>query len=374
MHGQIRRTGLVLSAVGCTCAAGVLGFTSAGLAQHLNTQPRGIESPNVQQDSRPDVTLEFKGGTVQEYVDLLRASTKLPVNVMMSPEVSRVRLGPVRLERCPLWIAVGTIEYSTEDASMTDRISVSPINDVAGGPPLNFAVKFKGPPAQMARNIAGPMGYVDPTLTDLVGTYSISQIVNAPVDLPNARTLTIEQVTQALDAVLRLTPAGKQPPSILVHKETGLLVVQGSAEQLNLAKGVIGQLKDDLETGRKRAAADIRAAESREQQLVQEREVRARLEQERDMLVARLQSAQKRQSALLKDNTDSPNRAMELNDLQAEIQITRGEISQIEARLREARIGSFGGRAQSEDVDALKREVAELRDQLQELKDSRSKK
>lgn len=373
MQGHIRRAGLILTVLGGVCTASVPATDEPAQAKRPLQPPR-VGSPAVSPEEQPAVTLDFPGGTVQEFVDLLKASTTLPVNVMMSPDASRLRLGPVRLERCPIWIALGTIEYATEDSSLSGQVSVSPITDSSGGPPLNFAVKYRQPTAGPPRVFAGPMDYVDTSATDLVGTYSISQIVRAPTDLPSAPTLTIEQLTQALDAVLRLTPTGKQPPSILVHSESGLLVVQGNWEQLRLTKEVIGQLKDDLETARRRLAASNQVSEAQSRLLDQEREAQVRYHSELADLRRHVGTLQDRYTSILQDQPDSPMRVLVLRDLQHEMDRTRDAIARLEDRLREARLGVPLTGGDRDQVEALRREIAELKAELQAMKESKNKK
>lgn len=312
----------------------------------LPTQPG---QRNVQPETL-NIDLDFAGGTIAQYITAVQESTGRPFNVITSPEIAAMRLGPVRLRSASSTVVVEAIIAALVDRD--ERVQLR-TQSLAHGGAESYTIRAERLPATAMPG--SPFARSD--RTDLVGTYSIATLVNPPADDPEAKRLPREDVTKAIEAVLRLV-ASPTPPKILIHPETSLLVVQGTGEHLSLAEGVIKQLKDDLALTRE-ADHVVRDRAEREKQFAQ-----ARLEQQRafDVEINRLeQAAQPLRTQIEQLRADvkgnAPEISHELNLAEEKLRKLNTEREQIEQQQRMLRLGQV---SPSSSIRELENALARL--------------
>lgn len=304
------------------------------------------------------VDLDFPGGTIAEYVDAVQKSTGQPFNVITSPEIAVMRLGPVRLRSASSTVVIESIVAALVDRD--ERLQLR-TQSLSHGGAESYTIRAERLPA-MAMS-GSPFARSD--RTDLVGTYSIATLVNPPADDPEAKRLPREDVTRAIEAVLKLV-ASSTPPKILIHPETSLLVVQGAGEHLSLAESVIKHLKDDLAATREAE----RAVRERE-----ERDSRLRVLQftQQELLQTEMkrldQAAQPLRTTLEQLRADTKGETAEIKNeiaiVDERLRKITSEREQLEQQLRAQRLGQL---VSASNLNVLSEEIARLRRDFEAFK------
>jgi hypothetical protein len=130
--------------------AGIAAATIALSGLAASAQPSGGKQPQqpsaaaVEQATRePLVTVEFKGGTVQQYIAALRSAMgKDPVNAVVSESASKAELAPIVLSRVPLSAAMQAISAAAGFSQGNWTIKVIPTESEPSGAALAYAVDF----------------------------------------------------------------------------------------------------------------------------------------------------------------------------------------------------------------------------------------
>ncbi|MBY0311798.1 MAG: hypothetical protein K2W85_06995 [Phycisphaerales bacterium] len=309
------------------------------------------------------IDLDFAGGTIAQYITAVQESTGRPFNVITSPEVAAMRLGPVRLRSASSTVVVEAIVAALVDRD--ERVQLR-TQSLAHGGAESYTIRAERLPAMA---FPGQPAMLRSDRADLVGTYSIATLVNPPADDLEAKRLPQDDVTKAIEAVLRLV-ASPTPPKILIHPETSLLVVQGTGEHLNLAEGVIKQLKDDLNLTRE-ADRVVRDQAERERQFEKSRADQvSRFEDEHRTAMRLVVTIRDRISKLQADSKgDAPEAKQALAEAVEELSRVNREKEQVEQQLRAFRLGQFNNVA---DLNMLSNEVARLRREFEAFKAQRA--
>lgn len=290
---------------------------------------------------------------------MVQAISATPFNVITSPEVSAMRLGPIRLRSASSVVVIEAITAALVDRN--EQVQLRTQSLMYGGSESYTIRLERTPPFQI------PGQPIISDRSDLVGTYSIAALVNAPLDYPEAKALSREEVTAAIEAVLRLV-SSSSPPKILIHPETGLLVVQGRTEHLKLAEQVIEQLKQDLTQTRQieRVLAEQKQRQKHMEESRQQQETLIRAE------LANLGNQQadlKRQLEILRVDTNSSSNDVKeaIDEVQQRLAKVRDQQRSLEDQLRQLRLGELNTGPQfwmlNEEIGKLRREVDALKSQ-----------
>lgn len=194
-------------------------------------QPR---ADGVQPETSIDV--DFPGGTVSEYVAAVKRACPTPVNVALSPEVASMELGPISLTKASASVCMTAMEWSLKERGRYQIATRSIDRGWTGS--LTFAVEGGGPGA-LYPGIAPQ--YSDPSVQPELRTFAIGSLLRPGAD-ELAPPPKLEELTQAIEAVLKLGKS-KIPPKVLVHRETNILVIQGTAEHVALTQQVLRQIE-----------------------------------------------------------------------------------------------------------------------------------
>ncbi len=193
--------------------------------------PGAAQSPfgsRSKQSKTFDVT--FAGGTLEQYIETLRAASKdTPVNVMLSDDVRDVRIPKVTLRGVSVFTAISALEKVSR--STGGSLSVSDYSNE--GDDVIYSIRS---------NNAGVQQYPGGTPGSRL-VVSLSNLVPADLDAAK-RDERLSVVLSAIEAALRLGREEKsEVPAIALHKETGLLMVLGSSEDRQTVVSVLSEMQ-----------------------------------------------------------------------------------------------------------------------------------
>lgn len=175
----------------------------------------------LQTEARID--LDFPGGTVAQFIAAVRALAP-ESNIVISPaEVGESELAPIKLTRVQVHDALKTLE-NVQWPDGVSRLSTAQQGEVT-------IIGWREPKPQ-----GGPA-------TPMSSVWSLREMIDAGMK--------VEDVLSAVEAVIALQ---KEPVEVKYHKETALLLVRGTPEQIGAILQVIDRLRD--EARRPRPASD----------------------------------------------------------------------------------------------------------------------
>lgn len=179
-----------------------------------------------------DVT--FSGGTLEQYIEALRAASKdEPVNVMLSDDVRDVRIPKVNLRGVSVFTAISSLEKVSR--STGGALSVSDFRNE--GNDVIYSIRSSHVGVQAYQQGVGNSRLVT----------SLSNLVTADLDAAK-REERLSVVLSAIEAALRLgRPDNAEAPAVALHKESGLLMVLGSAEDRQTVESVLNELQQSLQ-------------------------------------------------------------------------------------------------------------------------------
>ncbi|HYE02906.1 MAG TPA: hypothetical protein VD963_06695 [Phycisphaerales bacterium] len=337
----------VVAPVPATVLACVLAVVFPARAQQQPTPgsaqpPRPVMPSQTEPvDVGPQVSVNFPGGTLQQFVEQLRAASgEDPANIVCHAETSSIAVPPIQLQHVTVGSALAALNYLTYGSERP--VSVTVID----GPAPVLAV------APMHRSAAGVSTSV----------FSLAEIIGAAAGEERQRR--VQPVLMAIEAALLFS--GGQG-NARFHEDSGLLMVRGSHDDLQLVHSVIAALRDEARQREHQQAAQ-RVRESRILEL-QQHSLR-QIEELRN----RQQSLTERQEVLrtsgIKEGLEEEVRELELQKRDIERRIAAAEREMKDA----ARLVDVGLQGPSgQPAGDLERRIGALEAQLRELAASRSR-
>lgn len=214
----------------------------------------------------PLVSVEFRGGTVRQFVDAIRASAgSANVNVIMPAEADGVPLPAISLREVSPYTALQAIEFAANQDG-TVQFAITRLGKGEEGS-ATFAVRFA------SRTPPGSGSSMAASAKQETRVFSIRDLTEAPADLPADPSMvaSAETVLNAVQAASCLDSDAKTaPPELMLHKDSMLLIVRGTADQQRTIESVLGQLGQSVAAKRSRAveaATRERAARLEESEL-----------------------------------------------------------------------------------------------------------
>jgi len=202
------------------------------------------------------VTLDFKGGTIGDYVEAIRAATgATPVNILFNEETAKLSMYPVRLTNASVWSALSAVErYSNlDDGRMSDVRVNRPSTPPPGGVPTYAIVSQANPAFPGAGRSRQEMTVL--SLNPIIGLPA-----NSKADQPHK--FDAKAVLSAVESAVGLvSPPEAKPPVLKFHEASGLLFVKGDDMQLRAAKEVVARMQEDVERERRISATPKPAAD-----------------------------------------------------------------------------------------------------------------
>jgi type II secretory pathway component GspD/PulD (secretin) len=250
MHG-LKTAGLVLMMLAAPPLMAVQPQGAAGGAG-----PGGAES-QTRQDGKVGLSLQFRGGTLAEYVRAVEQAGRgpEPVNIVVSGPAEQVRLAPIAVRE----VDVATALRLAVNMSRTQEGILVNYEELAGAfAPVHHVSVIMHP-----RPIAS-------RVRQETEVFSLRELLRA--EMPP------QTVLSAVEAALRVDEEAAEPV-LRFHEPSGLLIVRGSAPQVRTVAQVVAQLTATAqEMHRERQRREINAAiEERRQQHAELEEEIARL-------------------------------------------------------------------------------------------------
>jgi hypothetical protein len=324
----------VLAAAGVLCAA-------------APAQPKATPPPEP--GAAPTVSVEFAGGTVAEYVAALRkAAGPSPVNIVVSEAAAQVRLAPVSLKSASVWNAVHVIQAAAGGSALGHwqvgpAFEGAPTAESLSGTPV-FAVNFyprEGP--------AGAGRFLE--------VFSIQSIIEGEGATP-------EVLLTAVETALKLEGDGASRAEVKFHKDSGLLLVRGTKQDVRAVEQVVERVRHDMD---RRSKDSARSRQIDIQRQAEARHARIRVE----MADAELKRAERDFEEARQLHQAGNLYAGEFRELESRWLRARGErdlaVVELERAEQQAKFGAPPPSPDGEQVARLREEVERLRAQVQEL-------
>jgi hypothetical protein len=207
----------------------------------LNQPP--IQTP--QADEKP-FSLDFRGGSVREFVEAVEKATKEPFNVIIPESAQDLVIPPVRVREVTLTPLLTALSDSSQQrkAVATGKTTVNLLGGRQETPRFeyfNTAFKFSPTPGS-AGNMVWQLT-VDkvtpipepPAPTPVARFYQLKPNLEAGLKVEDITT-----VAQTAWAMMKLKPA--DIPELKVHEESGILIAVGSEVALSVIDSVLREL------------------------------------------------------------------------------------------------------------------------------------
>lgn len=243
-----------------TAFAAILAIAAPALAQS-ESDPSGA--------NRGLLSLDFPGGTLADYGAAIQKAAGW-ANIVMDPQASEVRIPKCELRSVSVLSALQAASEMVEQIDAQVGIVVNVIHQ-SGGSPINTV------DVQRARS--APPEVVE-AKTDRYTVISIREIVAPP---SGAAGMKPEAILTAIDTAVGLMGGGPQAV-IKYHSDTGLVLMQGTLNQVNVVEQVVERIRADVRgrQGRALGAGDSgRAAASLDDRIAELEKELGRLKQEK---------------------------------------------------------------------------------------------
>lgn len=229
------------------------------------------------------VSVNFPGGTVQEYVQLLRTSAKDPVNIAASEQLLSTQIPEIELKNVTLMSALRALGTIGDGAGMIDVRDLSLVGKTGErvGSPVYEVIWV---PRRASEEHA-------------VTTYSLFDRLPALTD--DDATRMAETLVSAAQAALQMS-GSSATWDLKFHRPSRLLLVKGSRNQIEVVSGVVERMTENWARDayhKSASGADTEARtrlERAKAELAKEtEEVRARLEEMMQTQERRAEAAKK---------------------------------------------------------------------------------
>jgi hypothetical protein len=339
-----------------SAAAAALLAASAGMAQQ---QPGGAPS-HVRSSSDaegPVISIDYKGGTLGDFVASLRNSTKEPVNISLQGGADKIPVSALNVRNVSVETALQAAlgpRINQQQMNADGTAAFIMFNEISGG--------GGGLPVYCVA-VQGSMGPPRVPSADRVEVYSIQRLITGD------NKISPDVVLTAIDTGLALEPgAGASKPQIKFHPDSGLILIRGEAADVRLAGDIVNRMVNDHEQHAKDAARR-RAAEIDRTARMRRLEIEGRMA-EADLAAAkaRLDQLNKLADAGQVSGDERARAQADVMKAQAQLEIVRVEMQRLKD---EADAGlAAGGDDQGGDGKADPRDamIAELQKQVTDLK------
>jgi hypothetical protein len=203
------------------------------------------------------VTLAFPGGTLGEFVGQIRAAEPV-ANIVLAPAAAAARLPAIDLRGAGL-------DQALESACAVAQSDVLiRVKDFRGPGQAVYTITATEPTIAVASGRpgpSGPSGPSGPVTTMLAGARRETTEVHSLNRLLDPKDGTGFAATTVLSAIEAAVGVDGQLAALRFHKESGLLIFRGTAEQVSTVRDVLGSLERDVQDRRKAMAPRPAATE-----------------------------------------------------------------------------------------------------------------
>lgn len=194
---------------------------SPSLAQPESASPR----------AEPIVTVQFEGGTIKDFIRVLNPpSSPQRINIIVPEGAGDIEVPGVNLFNVPAATAVRALEFLTA----RNGNAILEIEELrTPGVPTSYALEVS------------PRAFEIKSQANAVRVFSLNSITRRD-EASNASTgMKDDTVLTAIESAMQVQDSDR-PPSMRYHRESGLLIVKGSHEQLEIAEQVVQKLERDV--------------------------------------------------------------------------------------------------------------------------------
>jgi hypothetical protein len=238
----------------------------------------------------------------------------------MPKEAESVALPAISLNNVGVYTALQALEYAAGSES-GNQFGVNQIGPAE--PSRTFAVKFA---SRFPNQGMVPPQYQQQPARQETRVFSLRELVEAPEALatdPGAATSTMT-VVNALRAASQIDADAKSPtPELMLHKDSQLLIVRATQEQLRTMESVLQQLTGTVMSKRARA---MEAAQKARAEQVEQAEFKTQMDFNREQMDRTGMEVQKA-AELLESMRNPPSGILPLPD----------EMQQVQQKLERAR-------------------------------------
>lgn len=223
------------------CAPPALGQAGDNARAAPQQNPSHIEYRDATVSPDAMVSLDFAGGTLEEYVTALkRAMQPSASNILVRGDAAAVPVGPVELEDVPLWAALRLVFGDHEVGQGRGFVNVETHEGGQGRPAYSIEVQIRSPD----RGDAGRQEVLVLSLKEIT--------TPLPGDPPEV-VVPAETVLTAIETALAVAEDQTDGARVRYHAESGLLVMAGDKRALVAADQVIDAIQHDVRERRDRA-------------------------------------------------------------------------------------------------------------------------
>ncbi|MBX3732332.1 MAG: hypothetical protein KF791_07025 [Verrucomicrobiae bacterium] len=218
-----------------------------------NPPPPAFPSPNAD-PSAIRFNLSFPGGTVVEFVSAVSKARGTPVNVVILPDDSQTMIPPLNMHQVDvptLFAAVTQASSKSNQRYVALGRGASQMQKVMEGfgfqatqtgtsetPEVWVLRVFRPPPEAIPDE---PVIAVEPVREpETVRFFNLESLLTH---------LTIDDITTVLSAGNELRTNGKERLNLKFHKETQLLIVRGTREELAMVEEALRMLEHSTRSG-----------------------------------------------------------------------------------------------------------------------------
>ncbi len=323
------------------------------------------------QPSAPDftVTVDFPGGTVGQYVQLLKqASGRNAVNVVMSRAATEVQIGTISMREVSLYTALSAVQTAAGRDSIWH---VTPLTALKGSVAEAYALEYASAQNSRTMSSSGDSG---------IKVFSIRNLIDPmPGDPPGVRlTKTPEVVLTAVRAALDLTgDRGGEAAEMKFHEDSGLLIIHGNNEQVGSVSQTLSEMETDVRKRRDAARSNMAPGVDIVELQTQVKKLEVMMGQrQRDL--ERMQAAAERAKTLLTagqmSQGDYAEVAGKLDEARSQVELGAIDLERAKAAYEEATKGPGAGREARKDelqarYDALGEMVGRTQALMSQAKD-----
>lgn len=288
--------------------------------------PRNAYATPVQ--SPPSlIDVDFKGGTLAEFVAAIRAAAApKPLNVMFVADASAERPMPaVTFRQVSINNALDAVSWVKQGDEGQYQVMQ---RDSGGGEPI-YVINYEKQNLKIT-----PMMMQGTPLGAQVEVFMIRDLIEAPAGSPVDPTTILQpdSLLTAVDAVLASVPEYVPKPTVRFHPESATLIVTAPREQLNAIEALLGGLQSDIQERRGRAFAAAARVSDAERRLSQAEVEAGAIREQVETQEAMVQSLQDHVEAI-QDRYSDPTRT-DIAEAAKDIAAAQSQLAQLRAQFQ----------------------------------------
>lgn len=311
---------------------------------------RAVRSPYANAPS-PLIDLDFAGGTLEEFIVVLREAAETPVNVMIpDPAVLKHPVPALNFRHVSLANVLKALEWTTGPDNQA-RIVVTDRGEELGEPIYGIH-RVQAPSFPRAMPVGVPVS------PPSVRVFMIRDLIEAPqgAGVDGTTVLSSESLLAAVDAVLASVPEGAERPTVRYHPESATLIVTAPEQQLHAVNQMLLSVQEDIHHRRRSAvAANERIADAEMRLRRTSVEIDAIQQQ-----IARTKETlrhRQEQAELLRHRLEFDATPLDVAAAEEQVASTQAQISALQSQLQLKEIEQEVARS---DLDAARQGMAQL--------------